>query len=522
MINLTGYSSITLTFKYMENGQGALDDFLVEYWDGAVWAALVNPPKTAGGCAGGQGLWTAYSVALPASANNNPTVRLGFRWQNNNDALGTDPSVAIDDVQLTVPYVPTCLGPLVNEVSNGLATEQEYIELLVCGPPCTTVDLRNWKIDDNNGVVFNGFGTVMVNSGVSTGHFRFANIAQWAAVPTGSLIVIYNNGDPNPVLPANDPNDTSPVDSVYILPATNAALQRCNTLPSATVSGGYTPCGFGAASWVNIALRNEGDAAQTRYPSGQYFHGISYGPGSQNMNTGGLESMRISTANHLSRVIYFNAVDPRVAANFTSAAITGTNQTPGASNNAANDAYRRAMQCPTNLPIELVSFNARNDGPAVLLEWTTASEINNQYFTVERSTDGFAFNAVLNTPGAGTSQMTIDYKAHDAEPVAGVSYYRIRQTDFDGTSVVSAAVAVQRYSASNAVQAFVQPDGSIRLEHPCDAAQWRVIDMLGRELAKGRTTEGPLSVLGATTELRGAVVLSVICGAEVASIPLVL
>ena len=141
IINLTGYTTITLTFKYMENGQGATDDFLVEYWNGAVWAALSNPPKTAGGCAGGQGLWTTYSIALPASANNNPGVRIGFRWQNNNDASGADPSVAIDDVQLTVPYVPTCLGPLVNEVSNGSAGEQEYIELLVCGPPCTTVEI---------------------------------------------------------------------------------------------------------------------------------------------------------------------------------------------------------------------------------------------------------------------------------------------------------------------------------------------------------------------------------------------
>lgn len=520
IINLTGYSTITLTFKYMENGSGTNDDFLLEYWNGAAWAALSNPPKTpvVGACAG-QGQWTQYSIALPASANNNPAVRVGFRWQNNNDGTGADPSVAIDDVQLTIPYMPTCLGPLVNEVSNGSVGEQEYVELLVCGPACTTVDLRNWKIDDNNGVVFNGFGTVMVNSAVSTGHLRFANIAQWAAVPTGSLIVIYNNADPNPALPANDVNDTSPVDSVYIIPATNAVLQSCSTLPSATVSGGYTPCAFGAANWTRMAFRNEGDAAQTRYPNGQYFHGISYGPNSQNMNNGGIENLRINTSNHLGRVIYFNAVDPRAAANFTSAVVAG-NQTPGASNNAANNAYRRAMQCITDLPIELVSFNARNDGPAVLLEWTTASEIDNQYFTVERSTDGFTYAPVLHTPGAGNSQNAIDYRAHDAEPLAGVSYYRLRQTDFDGTSGVGAAVAVQRYTASNEVHAFVRADGTIALEHPCDAAQWRVSDVLGRVLGAGTTGSGPTSVLDLSNDTHGAIVLSVICGSEVASIPL--
>ena len=239
------------------------------------------------------------------------------------------------------------------------------------------------------------------------------------------------------------------------------------------------------------------------------------------MNNGGIENLRISTLNHLGRVIFFNAVDPRAAANFTSAVVAG-NQTPGASNNAANNAYRRAMQCISPLPIELVSFNARNDGSAVLLEWTTASEIDNHYFTLERSTDGSAYSDLLNTPGAGNSQVSIDYRAHDVGPVPGVSYYRLRQTDFDGASAVSAAVAVQRHTASNAVQAFVQADGSVLLEHPCNGAQWRVSDMLGRRLAEGRTGKGPVSVLQLPMNTRGALVISVICGSEVASIPLVL
>ncbi|MBP6573922.1 MAG: hypothetical protein KA230_05700 [Flavobacteriales bacterium] len=520
VINLTGQSTVTLTFKYMENGQGTSDDFLLEYWNGAVWAPLSNPPKTAGGCGSGQGLWTTYSVGLPASANNNPSVRIGFRWQNNNDASGADPSVAIDDVQLTVPYVPICVGPLVNELSNGTTGTQEYIELLVCGPPCTTVDLRNWKVDDNNGVVHNGFGSLTVNSGVSSGHIRFSAAAQWAAVPTGSIIVIYNNTDINPLLPPNDPSDSGPVDSVYVLPANSALLQACNTNPNATTTGGYNPCAFGGSTWGPIALRNEGDAGQTRRPNGQYFHGVSYGPGTQNMNNGGIENLRISTVNHLGRVIYFNTTDPRVAANFTSAAVAG-NETPGAANNAANLAYRRALQCATSLPIELISFGARNDGPAVLLEWSTASETDNQYFTIERSTDGLSYSALLSTPGAGTSQTAIDYKAHDAEPVVGVSYYRLRQTDFDGSSAVSDAVAVHRRTASNAVHAFMQADGTIVLEHPCSAANWRICDMLGRELAAGRTGEGPYTVLDLSSGTHRVIVLSVICNNEVASFPLV-
>ena len=207
----------------------------------------------------------------------------------------------------------------------------------------------------------------------------------------------------------------------------------------------------------------------------------------------------------------------------TSAAslLIGTNDTPGAANNAANLAYRRAMQCATSLPIELISLGARNDGPAVLLEWSTASETDNQYFTIERSTDGLSYSALLSTPGAGTSQTAIDYKAHDAEPVVGVSYYRLRQTDFDGSSAVSDAVAVHRRTASNAVHAFMQADGTVVLEHPCSAANWRICDMLGRELAAGRTGEGPYTVLDLSSGTHRVIVLSVICNNEVASFPLV-
>ncbi|QQR86253.1 MAG: hypothetical protein IPJ76_16930 [Flavobacteriales bacterium] len=519
-INLSAYTNVTLNFKYMENGQTTSDDFLVEYWNGAVWAALSNPPKTpAGGC-GSQGQWTQYSVALPASANNNPAVRVGFRWQNNNDASGADPSVAIDDVQLTVAYVPTCVGPFVNEVSNGPATEKEYIELMVCGPPCTTVDLRNWKIDDNNGAAWNGFGSVMVNSGVSTGHLRFANVAQWAAVPTGSIIVIYNNTDLNALLPPNDPNDSSPVDSVYVLPVNHASIQSCATLPSATSSSGYNPCGFGAGNWTRVVMRNDGDAAQVRYPNGQYFHGVSYGPNTQNMNTGGADALRISTVNHAGRVIYFNALDPRSAANFTSAVVAG-NETPGAANNAANLAFRRALQCATSLPVELLSFTARNDGPAVLLEWSTASEKDNAHFTVERSKDGQRFNDLLHLPGAGDSQTTLHYRAHDVDPVAGTTFYRLRQTDHDGATSHSNIVAVHRSTASNGLSATLSGDHLVRIEHPCQLASWELLDPLGRMIGKGTSGEGPVTDWNAPTHITGAMFLRVHCGAEAATFKLV-
>jgi hypothetical protein len=109
-INCTGKTGITLAFNYMENGQGLADNCTLWYFNGTVWAQLSDPAKTLccsnAVCTGfNQGLWTAYSIALPVSANNNAAVKIGFRWVNNGNGLGTDPSFAVDDITLSVPVV---------------------------------------------------------------------------------------------------------------------------------------------------------------------------------------------------------------------------------------------------------------------------------------------------------------------------------------------------------------------------------------------------------------------------------
>lgn len=107
IIDCSGLTNITLSFVYMEFGSGTSDNATLWYFDGSSWSQISDPAKTA--CCGGtcngtrQGLWTAYSIALPASANNNPSVRIGFRWVNNDDMTGTDPSFAVDDIQLSSP-----------------------------------------------------------------------------------------------------------------------------------------------------------------------------------------------------------------------------------------------------------------------------------------------------------------------------------------------------------------------------------------------------------------------------------
>ena len=86
------------------------------------------------------------------------------------------------------------------------------------------------------------------------------------------------------------------------------------------------------------------------------------------------------------------------------------------------------------LPITLMDFTARPlSENQVLLQWTTASEINNDYFTIERSEDVSHWHTIAEVPGAGNSNTILQYQHTDREALPGTSYYRLKQTDYDGT-----------------------------------------------------------------------------------------
>lgn len=95
-------------------------------------------------------------------------------------------------------------------------------------------------------------------------------------------------------------------------------------------------------------------------------------------------------------------------------------------------------------PIALISFEAFPENEFVVLRWITESELNNDFFTVERSTDARTFGNLLAVQGAGTTQQTQVYEELDLEPLDGRSYYRLKSTDFDGSFSYSQIVEVNR------------------------------------------------------------------------------
>ena len=96
------------------------------------------------------------------------------------------------------------------------------------------------------------------------------------------------------------------------------------------------------------------------------------------------------------------------------------------------------------LPVTLIDFNATStDEKSVMLTWKTASEVMNNYFTVEHSSDGKEFDPLAKFAGAGTTSAMNEYRFSDENAFSGMNYYRLSQTDFDGKTQQCGIVSVK-------------------------------------------------------------------------------
>lgn len=95
------------------------------------------------------------------------------------------------------------------------------------------------------------------------------------------------------------------------------------------------------------------------------------------------------------------------------------------------------------LPVTLVSFSASAVEQGVELNWSTVSEINNDYFTLERSPQSINFQPVVTVNGAGNSNSLINYSWTDTKPVNGLGYYRLIQTDYDGALTIFGPISIR-------------------------------------------------------------------------------
>ncbi len=143
-----------------------------------------------------------------------------------------------------------------------------------------------------------------------------------------------------------------------------------------------------------------------------------------------------------------------------------------------------------NLPIELISFEASNEEDGVMLEWYTATELNNDFFTIERSFDGETFSSIAEIDGAGNSSETLSYEYLDRNVQEGIYFYRLKQTDFDGQFSYSETIAISHSGSNLATELAVYPNpvngesffvSTASLEHGINF-EVSIHDLMGRQL----------------------------------------
>lgn len=147
----------------------------------------------------------------------------------------------------------------------------------------------------------------------------------------------------------------------------------------------------------------------------------------------------------------------------------------------------------TPLPIELVAFEAQAlDNSYIHCTWATGSERDNDFFTVERSRDAISFEPVGTVAGAGNSNTVLHYTFDDPAPYTGTSYYRLRQTDLDGTTSYSQAVPVT-FTEKAAINLHPNPNnGAFTIQRTDSDTELplQLVDASGRMVMQWTMPEG--------------------------------
>lgn len=172
----------------------------------------------------------------------------------------------------------------------------------------------------------------------------------------------------------------------------------------------------------------------------------------------------------------------------------------GASSTAGTFAMDNLIIQSSVLPIELDYFDATNQANHVNISWRTLTELNNDYMQVERSRNGKDFTPLTKVVGAGTTQEPQNYSFVDKSPLPGVSYYRLKQVDYDGAfeyhQIAQVEVKTDRFliqAYPNVAQDMITLTSSQRLKA---MGEYEIYNLSGQLVQSGQIEAG-----NANTEL---------------------
>jgi len=262
-INCTGYSNITLSFDYIQQGTPGSDYTELMYFDGTSWNSLGNLPPTNNASCSGQGYWSNFTIALPAAVNNNPNVKIGFRWQNVDDGVATDPSFAVDNIQLSAPtsalnltltLLPStvCVNGTVSATAN-TGTTSVIGYTWSSNPSGANFSPSNASVTT---VSFPSAGTYSISVLVSDGT-NTASATQTVLVSSGPTISISSTG--NTICPNGNTTLTANGASNYTWsPASSLSSSNGSVVvASPTINTTYTVVGnnaFGCTASATISI----------------------------------------------------------------------------------------------------------------------------------------------------------------------------------------------------------------------------------------------------------------------------
>ncbi len=144
----------------------------------------------------------------------------------------------------------------------------------------------------------------------------------------------------------------------------------------------------------------------------------------------------------------------------------------------------QTLTCNVVLPIQLVHFDAEERNGNVVLNWMTASEKDNNYFTVERSKNGQYWTDIITVKGSGNTTEMMSYSAIDSHPISGKNYYRLRQTDYDGRSTYSRIAVVDLMNLSGAGISLYPNPTSGKITMAGGGRPLGIYDILGRNVVQ--------------------------------------
>ena len=298
-----------------------------------------------------------------------------------------------------VPFSTFGQSVIINEISQGSDGGKEWVELLIVSEG---TDIRGWELGDNDDGNWHSIAT-------------FTDHSDWSSLIAGTVIVLYNSGDIDQNIIEAGGEDTDFADKSVIIPINNT------TYVSDTGPWGLTGGAF--------ANSDGDDCPALRNATGELIHDMAVTHSTATVSSPGSGKVKYYTGNTVAGVTDDS--------NWVEA--TSSVGTPGETNGGDNSNW-----ADQSLPVELSQWFASSKNDHVILQWTTASELENQGFIIERTKISnaepveawsqiatFQNNDRLTGQGSTTNQH--EYRFEDNQVDVGETYaYRLSDVDYNG------------------------------------------------------------------------------------------